>query len=442
MRIVLGVSGGIAAYKAVHLLRLLREEGHQVDVVPTRAALEFVGRPTWEAISGRAVTTDVFESVDEVRHVRLGQQADLVVVAPATADLLARARAGTADDLLTSTLLATEAPTVLVPAMHTEMWRHPATVDNVAVLRDRGVDVVEPASGRLTGADTGPGRLPEPEEIHAHLRPLLDGAAACPRPADGPAAASDPVRAEEASSVAGPLAGRRVVVTAGGTREALDPVRYLGNRSSGRQGVALAEAALAAGAEVHLIAGIVETELPAAGPRLSLEHVESARELQQAVAEQAPSADVLLMAAAVADFRPADYAAAKIKKTDDVDAPTITLTRNPDILAETVRARPARGGPTVIVGFAAETGDGATDPLELAQTKLLRKGCELLVLNRVGEGLVFGRDSTEIHVLASFGVQGVLGDVEPAHVVGTKREAADAVVDRAARLLVAAGGRF
>ncbi|GAB3178102.1 bifunctional phosphopantothenoylcysteine decarboxylase/phosphopantothenate--cysteine ligase CoaBC [Nesterenkonia halophila] len=433
MRIVLGVSGGIAAYKAVHLLRLLREEGHQVDVVPTRAALEFVGRPTWEAISGRAVTTDVFESVDEVRHVRLGQQADLVVVAPATADLLARARAGTADDLLTSTLLATEAPTVLVPAMHTEMWRHPATVDNVAVLRDRGVDVVEPASGRLTGADTGPGRLPEPEEIHAHLRRLLDGDAVGSRPADGPAVAS---------SGAGPLAGRRVVVTAGGTREALDPVRYLGNRSSGRQGVALAEAALAAGAEVHLVAGIVETELPAAGPRLSLEHVESARELQQAVAAQAPSADVLLMAAAVADFRPADYAAAKIKKTDDVDAPTITLTRNPDILAETVRARPARGGPTVIVGFAAETGDDDTDPLELAQTKLLRKGCELLVLNRVGEGLVFGRDSTEIHVLASFGVQGVLGDVEPAHVVGTKREAADAVVDRAARLLVAAGGRF
>lgn len=425
MRIVLGVSGGIAAYKAVHLVRLLREAGHQVDVVPTAAAEEFVGRPTWEAISGRKVSTSVFSHVDEVRHVRLGQEADLVVVAPATADLMARVRAGLADDLLTSTLLATEAPVLLVPAMHTEMWRNPATADNVETLRRRGLDVMEPAVGRLTGADSGPGRMPEPEEIHARIQEILGGHTAPSPEGRGGGPADD-----------GLLAGRRVVVTAGGTREPLDPVRYLGNRSSGKQGLALAAAAAAAGAQVHLIAGVLDVPAPEPHARLTVERVETAEELHAAVEASSAEADLLLMAAAVADFRPADYVEAKIKKTEDRADPVIRLQRNPDILAAAVRRRTERGtGPTVIVGFAAETGDADNDPLDLAQAKLLRKGCELLVLNQVGRDLVFGQDDTEIHILASFGVQGLLGESDPVHVVGTKQQAAEAVVQRAGQLL-------
>lgn len=414
MRIVLGVSAGIAAYKAVILARLITEDGHQLEVIPTPAALEFVGRATWEAITGRPVTTSVFEGVDEVRHVRLGQQADLIVVAPATADLLARTRAGTAGDLLSSTLLASEAPKLLVPAMHTEMWRNPATVENVEVLRGRGIEVMEPASGRLTGTDSGPGRLPEPEQIKARIDQLL--------------------------APSGPLTGRRVVVTAGGTREPLDPVRYLGNRSSGKQGFALAEQAATAGAAVHLIAGITESQPPAGHPNITVERIETAAELQQAVHRQAENADVLIMAAAVADFRPAEYAAAKIKKNNNDDAaPTITLSRNPDILAETVQRRTETGtGPAVIIGFAAETGDDHAEPLALAQQKLARKGCDLLVLNRVGENLVFGRDDTEIHILASESAQAVLGQDVPVHFAGGKLQAAGVVVDCAATLLSSA----
>lgn len=431
MRIVLGVSGGIAAYKAVHLLRLLREEGHHVDVVPTDAALHFVGSATWEAISGRPVTTGVFSHVDEVRHVRLGQEADLVVVAPATADLLARARAGAAGDLLTSTLLATEAPVVLVPAMHTEMWRHPATVENVEVLRSRGIDVMEPHDGRLTGSDSGPGRLPEPDDIRRHL----DGHLSRGSSGDSSESSSN---SSSGGSDPGPLAGRRVVITAGGTREALDPVRYLGNRSSGRQGIALAEAALDAGAEVHLILGALETAAPPVGARLHVEHIESAAELQAAVADAVVDSDMLIMAAAVADFRPATVGGAKIKKSADGSDPTIVLTRNPDILAETVAARDRTGsGPAVIVGFAAETGDADHAPLDLAREKLSRKGCELLVLNRVGTDLVFGRDDTEIHILASASAREVLGSEAPRTVAGSKSEAARAVVQTAAGLLPA-----
>lgn len=431
MRIVLGVSGGIAAYKAVHLLRLLREDGHQVDVIPTPSSLEFIGRATWEAISGRPVTTSVFEGVEQVRHVRLGQEADLVVVAPATADLLARARAGMADDLLTSTLLATQAPTLLVPAMHTEMWQNPATAENVAVLRERGLHVMDPAVGRLTGADSGPGRLPEPEDVKARVDEILSGAQpsqAVHVPAQQPDAAPS-----------GRLNGRTVVITAGGTREPLDPVRYLGNRSSGKQGIALALEAAAQGAEVTLITGIIDAELPADLPvNLSRQSVETAHQLQQAVLGAAEHADMLIMAAAVADFRPAEYAQAKIKKSEDGENPVIALERNPDILADLVRRRNSSGrGPGVIVGFAAETGDEGTDPLDLAQQKLLRKGCELLVFNRVGENLVFGQDQTEVHILASFGAQGVLGEAEPVHVTGSKQEAASAVVARAAQLLEA-----
>ena len=427
MRIVLGVSGGIAAYKAVHLLRLLREQGHQVDVVPTAASLEFVGAATWEAISSRPVTTGVFSRVDEVRHVRLGQQADLVVVAPATADLLARVRAGRADDLLTSTLLATQAPVILVPAMHTEMWGNPATAENVEVLRARGIEVMEPASGRLTGTDSGPGRLPEPEDIHRHLQAFLaDPAPMSPAGASEPA--DHPVHDE-------PLRGRRVVVTAGGTREALDPVRFLGNRSSGRQGIALARAARQAGADVHLILGTLETEPPASDEGISLEHIESAQQLGAAVAEASAECDMLIMAAAVADFRPLTVGESKIKKTDDGQDPTITLTRNPDILAETVAARSRTGkGPTVIVGFAAETGDAEHDPVDLAGQKLQRKSCDLLVLNQVGTDLVFGREDTEVHILASQQSQQVLG-AEPLTVAGSKTRAAQAVVAQASRLL-------
>lgn len=398
MRIVLGVSAGIAAYKAVHLLRLMREAGHQVDVIPTPASEKFVGRATWEAISGRPVTTSVFSGVDEVRHVRLGQEADLVVVAPATADLLARARAGMADDLLTTTLLASEAPTLLVPAMHTEMWNSAATADNVEVLRSRGVEVMEPAVGRLTGKDTGPGRLPEPEQIFDRVTEILShpeslGYADAPRA--GTFHAPDP-------EVQPPLSGRTVVVTAGGTREPLDPVRYLGNRSSGKQGIALAETAAAAGAQVHLIAGIMDVQAPEHIANITVERIETAAQLQAAVGRVAPQADLLIMAAAVADFRPTAYAAQKIKKTEDGENPVITLERNPDILAETVQHRRAEGtGPRVIVGFAAETGSAEAEPLELAQAKLRRKGCDLLVLNHVGEALVFGRDETEVHILTS-----------------------------------------
>ncbi|TLP79410.1 bifunctional phosphopantothenoylcysteine decarboxylase/phosphopantothenate--cysteine ligase CoaBC [Nesterenkonia sphaerica] len=415
MRIVLGVSAGIAAYKSVHLARLLKEDGHQVDVIPTSSSLEFVGRATWEAISGRPVSTTVFEGVDEVRHVRLGQEADLVVVAPATADLLAKIRAGMADDLMTTTLLATEAPTLLVPAMHTEMWRNAATRENVAGLRARGIEVMEPAVGRLTGKDSGPGRMPEPSEIYARVQQLLE-----------------PDHAE--SLPAGTLNGRRVLVSAGGTREPLDPVRFLGNRSSGKQGLALARAAQAAGAEVTLVAGSMASGVDLGG--IDTISAETTEQMHAAVLDHAAESDVLIMAAAVADFRPAGYTTTKIKKTDDAADPVIQLQRNPDILAEVVQRRAqSGGGPEVIVGFAAETGDDTHAPLELAEQKLARKGCDLLVLNHVGENLVFGQDTTEIHILASEHAQRMLGEAHPLHVTGSKAQAAEAVVAQAARLL-------
>jgi len=388
VRIVLGVSGGIAAYKACLLLRLMTEDGHDVTVVPTEAALRFVGAPTWSALSGKPVATDVWTDVHEVRHVRLGQQADLVVVAPATADLLGRAAHGLADDLLTTTLLTARCPVLLAPAMHTEMWEHPATRDNVATLRARGVHVLDPASGRLTGADTGPGRLPEPEEIYA----------ACRRLVAGPAEPGVPV--EPGAPL--PLAGRRVVVSAGGTREPLDPVRFLGNRSSGKQGYALAAVAAARGADVTLVAA--NTSLPAPAG-VQVVPVGTVLELQAAVTAAAKEADVVVMAAAPADFRPAHYSEAKIKKTfagDDPDhdtsAPTIELVRNPDVLAGLVAAR-GNGGSPVIVGFAAETGDADHTVLEHARAKLERKRCDVIVANEVGVDKTFGQDSTSVHIL-------------------------------------------
>ncbi|RHA39254.1 bifunctional phosphopantothenoylcysteine decarboxylase/phosphopantothenate--cysteine ligase CoaBC [Cellulomonas rhizosphaerae] len=369
MRIVLGVSGGIAAYKAVLLLRLLREAGHDVRVVPTRAALEFVGRPTWEALSGQPVTTDVFEDVDQVAHVAIGQHADLVVVAPATADLLARAATGRADDLLTATLLVTRAPVLLAPAMHTEMWEHPATVANVATLRERGIHVLDPASGRLTGTDTGPGRLPEPDEIAAAALALV---------------------------ATGDLAGRHVVVSAGGTREPLDPVRFLGNRSSGRQGVALAAAAAARGAQVTLVGANLSVPAPAG---VELVTVGTAAELREAVRAAAKVADVVVMAAAVADYRPVNPAGTKLKKTGA--PPTIELVETVDILAELGHDRLRDS--QVIVGFAAETGDAAASVLEHGRAKARRKGADLLVVNAVGDGQGFGTADNAVTILDGTG---------------------------------------
>jgi phosphopantothenoylcysteine decarboxylase/phosphopantothenate--cysteine ligase len=374
--IVLGVSGGVAAYKAALVLRAFTEAGHDVRVVPTPGALQFVGAATFEALSGNRVTTDVWSDVPEVAHVRIGQGADLVVVAPATADLLARAAAGRADDLLTATLLTASCPVVFVPAMHTEMWLHPATQDNVATLRRRGSVVLPPAVGRLTGPDSGPGRLPEPADIAALATVVLQ---------------------HGADALAHDLAGRRVLISAGGTREPLDPVRYLGNRSSGKQGWALARLAAARGAEVVLVAANVDTPAPF-GVRVV--PVGTAEELRAAMVAEAPDSDVVVMAAAVADFRPGSVATAKLKKGSSAEPTSIALVRNPDVLVELVTKR-APG--QLVIGFAAETGDDDGDVLTHARAKLARKGCDLLVVNDVSEGRVFGRSENSVVVLAADG---------------------------------------
>ena len=366
-RVVVGVGGGIAAYKACGLIRLLTESGCHVDVVPTEAALRFVGSATFEALSGKPVSTGVFSDVPSVRHVALGQRADLVVVAPATADLLARAASGRADDLLTSTLLTARCPVLLAPAMHTEMWEHPATRRNVDTLRGDGVHVMPPASGRLTGADTGAGRLPEPSDIARLAWLFLDG-----------------------GTLPWDLAGRRVVVTSGGTREEIDPVRFLGNRSSGKQGHAIAAVAAARGARVTLVTSS-DLPVPAA---VEAVHIESALQLREETLRAAAHADVVVKAAAVADFRPADVSESKLKKGSDSEPAEIRLQRNPDILADLVAARSAGDVPSscVLVGFAAETGDSSGSVLEHGRAKLARKGCDLLVVNEVGRGTTFGRD--------------------------------------------------
>ncbi len=374
-RVVLGVGGGIAAYKACELLRRLTESGHDVRVVPTAAALRFVGAPTWAALSGQPVHDDVWSDGHEVPHVRIGQSADVVVVVPATADLLAKAAHGLADDLLTNTLLTARCPVVLAPAMHTEMWEHAATRANVRTLRERGVLVVEPAEGRLTGADTGKGRLPEPEQIFEVVREVLTSAG----------------RAHD-------LAGRHVVVSAGGTREPLDPVRFLGNRSSGRQGYALAQAAAARGAQVTLVAANVTLADPAG---VKVVHVETTAQLRDEVVAAAGSADAVVMAAAPADFRPVSVSSAKIKKAGDGSAAPIELVQNPDILAEISHDRLRSG--QVVVGFAAETGDATGSVLDLGRAKLARKGCDLLVVNDVAGGAVFGAEDHEAVILAASG---------------------------------------
>ncbi len=391
MRIVLGVSAGIAAYKACELLRLLTEAGHEVRVVPTPAALRFVGAATWEALSGQPVSVTPWDSVADVPHVRLGQEADLVLVAPATADLMARAATGMSDDLLTAVLLTARCPVMFAPAMHTEMWEHPATQANAATLRSRGCIVLDPASGRLTGPDTGPGRLPEPAEIFA---------------------AAVRVLARGAAGLVPDLAGRRVLVSAGGTREELDPVRYLGNWSSGKQGYALARTAASRGAEVTLVAANTELADPAG---VKLIRVKSASQLRDEMLMAAGQADVIVMAAAVADFRPATRSDAKIKKTGAGPDP-IVLTENRDIVRELVAGRREHG--PLIVAFGAETGDLIAN----GRAKLASKGCDMLVVNQVGDGLAFGTADNEAVVLTTDGAQVTLPRA-------AKDEIADAIWD-------------
>ncbi|NUR63239.1 MAG: bifunctional phosphopantothenoylcysteine decarboxylase/phosphopantothenate--cysteine ligase CoaBC [Catenulispora sp.] len=393
--VVLGVGGGIAAYKACELLRLFTESGHAVTVVPTASALRFVGEPTWSALSGRPVATEVWEHVHEVPHVRIGRHADLVVVAPATADLLAKAAHGLAEDLLTNTLLTATCPVVFAPAMHTEMWEHPATQENVATLRRRGLSVIEPAVGRLTGADTGKGRLPDPAAIFEYCRSLLARGSAAPD-----------------------LAGLHVVVSAGGTREPIDPVRFIGNRSSGKQGFALAATAAARGARVTLVAANTALPEPAG---VEVVKVSTTAQLRDAVRAAAAHADVVVMAAAVADFRPAEAAASKIKKSDDSSAPDIRLVQNPHILRELGHSR-IRPGQTV-VGFAAETGDPGRTWLEHGRAKLAKYGVDLLVVNQVGTDLTFGADHSAAVVIGADGSEEPVPD-------GPKGRLADIIWDR------------
>jgi phosphopantothenoylcysteine decarboxylase/phosphopantothenate--cysteine ligase len=398
-RVVLGVAGGIAAYKAVEVLRGLTESGCDVTVVPTAAALNFIGEATWSALSGNPVAHSVWAQTERVNHVRLGQQADVVVVVPATADLLARATHGVASDLLTNVLLTARCPVLLAPAMHTEMWQHPATVHNVSQLRARGLVVLEPAVGRLTGADSGPGRLPQPEAIVEAVHDLL-----------------------RRTPVAD-LMGSRVLISTGGTREALDPVRFLGNNSSGRQGIELARTAISRGAQVTLVAAHIETQWPAG---VTLVQVDSASEMMDAMTTRAAEADVVVMAAAVADFRPGEQSGVKIKKESASTALSLQLVQTGDVLAELVQAR--AGDRPIIVGFAAETAASGPELMALGRAKLARKGCELLVVNDVGSSQVFGSPENEVLILGADGS-------EMSYSRRSKAAIADAVWDAVVPLL-------
>ncbi|MDQ1562031.1 MAG: phosphopantothenoylcysteine decarboxylase / phosphopantothenate---cysteine ligase [Actinomycetota bacterium] len=414
MNIVVGITGGIAAYKAVNVVRAFVLAGHSVQVVATDAALRFVGKPTLEAISRNPVHTDLYEGVAEVRHVAIGQAADLIVVAPATANFIAQLAGGFAADLLGNTILASAAPLVIAPAMHTEMWQNAATVANVATLRSRGIHIVGPAVGQLTGADSGAGRMSEPDEIVAAALAVVEPATVEP--------------------AAGDLVGRRIVVTAGGTREPLDPVRFIGNRSSGKQGVALALAAAARGAEVTLIGANLEVEVSdgtgagdTSAQSIVVQRVGTSLELSDAVTAAALTADVVIMAAAVADYRPESVADAKIKKETQGDILQLTLVKNPDILHDLSAARSAsnRAGQTII-GFAAET---ETDPealLALGRAKIARKGCDYLVLNSVGWTTGFATDGNAVKILDSAG--DIVGEAS-----GSKKTVADRILDLLAR---------
>ncbi|WIB79290.1 bifunctional phosphopantothenoylcysteine decarboxylase/phosphopantothenate synthase [Curtobacterium sp. MCPF17_002] len=455
MTVVVGITGGIAAYKAVGVVRDLVKRGHDVHVVPTEGALRFVGLPTLEALSRNAVTTSVFEDVAEVRHVSLGRRADLVVVAPATADSLARMAAGLAGDLLGTTLLATEAPVVVAPAMHPQMWEHPATRANVALLRERGVRFVGPVVGALTGDDAGIGRMAEPEDIveaalaglhhpsgagqaHGSGAGQAHGSDAGRAHGTGPRAHGDgPTGAEPrlqagttdiagtgARGEQGDLAGVRVVVSAGGTREPFDPVRFVGNRSSGRQGVAIAADAARRGATVTVVAANVESSLTS-GLDATVVPVGSALELADAVHAAAADADVVVMTAAVADYRPAEVRSEKLKKESQGETMTLRLVRNPDVLADLVAGR--RTG-QIIVGFAAETEPDRAARIELGRAKIARKPADLLVVNHVGWSSGFEREENAIEVL-------VPGGEVVRETSGSKAEVAAAVLDLVATAL-------
>ncbi|PZE56579.1 bifunctional phosphopantothenoylcysteine decarboxylase/phosphopantothenate--cysteine ligase CoaBC [Curtobacterium sp. MCPF17_001] len=419
--VVVGITGGIAAYKAVGVVRDLVKRGHDVHVVPTEGALRFVGLPTLEALSRNPVSTSVWDDVAEVRHVALGRRADLVVIAPATADSLAKMAAGLAGDLLGTTLLATEAPVVVAPAMHPQMWEHPATRANLATLRARGVHVVGPVVGALTGDDAGIGRMSEPEDIVVAALAMLEAAEAPDRTGSLDAV---PSLHTDARGEQGDLAGVRVVVSAGGTREPLDPVRFVGNRSSGRQGVALAAEAARRGADVTLVAANTDPGLTEGLP-VRIVRVGSAQELAAAMHAEAPDADVLVMTAAVADYRPAEVLESKLKKEQQGDRMTLELVKNPDVLAELVAAR--RVG-QVIVGFAAETEPDREARLELGRAKIARKPADLLVVNHVGWSHGFEREENAIEVL-------VPGGAVVRETSGTKAEVATAVLDLVATAL-------
>ena len=420
-RVVVGVAGSIAAYKAPFVIRLLRQAGHEVKVVATESALRFIGAPALAAVSGQAVSTGVFDDPAAVEHVAVAEWAELVLVAPASADLLARARAGRADDLLTATILATGAPVVLAPAMHTRMWLNPATRDNVAVLRERGLTVIEPDRGRLTGKDFGVGRMPEPEQIVSRSLAVLQGEFGN----------DDAVEPDGSSRL---LTGRHVVISAGGTREPIDPVRYLGNRSSGRQGCALAVAAVEQGARVTLVQAHVASELLDALPAgVTVVAAGTAHDMLRAVREAARDADAVIMAAAVADYRPLAAATTKIKKSAPTtsdhrnEAPmSIELTTNPDILAGLVTDPPRAG--QVIVGFAAETGDDDGDVLFHGAAKARRKGAHLLAVNAVGEDLGFGDVPNAVVVLDARGSEVARGQ-------GSKMEVARLLIGLTADLM-------
>lgn len=453
-RIVVGVSGSISAYKATFIIRQLRATGHEVKVVASAAALKFIGESTLAALSGAPVASQLFSDAGAVEHVAIAEWAQLLLIAPASADLIAKLAVGRADDMLTTTALTTTAPIVISPAMHTQMWQHPATVANVEILRSRGVKVIEPASGRLTGKDSGPGRLPEPEQIVAQALEFLrqsehskaasnGGGAQVVDAVQNQASQDQPGQNQPGQDLAAQdlaaqdlqfsqdLAGKHFVISAGGTREAIDPVRFLGNRSSGLQGIALAKAAVERGARVTLVAANIEAALLAQLPeQVEVVKVVSALQLRDAVHEAGHSAQVIVMCAAVADFRPKTYASFKLKKsTDAVETDksyTLELVENPDILAGLASQRLNEG--QVIVGFAAETGDEHTSALEYGRRKALKKGADLLAVNTVGATSGFGDVANEIHVLDSHGQQ-------VGHSAGSKLQVARDLVELIAQRL-------
>lgn len=450
-RIVVGVSGSISAYKATFIIRQLRAAGHEVKVVASAAALKFIGESTLAALSGAPVASQLFSDAGAVEHVAIAEWAQLLLIAPASADLIAKLAVGRADDMLTTTALTTTAPIIISPAMHTQMWQHPATVANVETLRSRGVKVIEPASGRLTGKDCGPGRLPEPEQIVAQALEFLHQSEH-PQAASngGGAQVVDAVQNQGEPSQDQPgqnqpdqdlaaqdlqfsqdLAGKHFVISAGGTREAIDPVRFLGNRSSGRQGIALARAAVERGAHVTLVAANIEAALLAQLPeQVEIVKVVSALQLRDAVHEAGRGAQVIIMCAAVADFRPKTYAGFKLKKSTDSGETdksySLELVENPDILAGLAAQRLNEG--QVIVGFAAETGDEHTSALEYGRRKALKKGADLLAVNTVGATSGFGDVANEIHVLDSHGQQ-------VGHSAGSKLQVARDLVELIAQRL-------